>query len=81
MACEYKDILGVPRQGVHKYRIPILDIALVDTVLTFIGAWFIHKWLFPTTSYWIVLILFFILGELLHMLFCVRTPISPGSLA
>jgi len=74
MLCEYKDALGVPRQGVHKYRIPILDIALVDTVLTFIGAWLIQRYLFPETSYWIVLLLFFALGELLHVVFCIRSP-------
>jgi len=75
MSCPFKDILGKPREGSHSIRIPLLDISLVDTVLTFIGAYFIQKQ-FPKYSYLQVLIAFFVLGELLHILFCVKTQIA-----
>jgi hypothetical protein len=75
MSCPFKDILGKPGEGVHSMRIPVLDISLVDTTLTFIGAYFIQKQ-FPSYSYLQVLIAFFILGEILHVLFCVKTQIA-----
>ena len=43
--CKYKDILGVPGQGVHSFRIG--GLAVTDVVLTFIGVYFISlatKW-------------------------------------
>ena len=33
---QYKDILGVPREGIHGIR--VYDFAIVDFVMTFIGA-------------------------------------------
>ena len=42
--CKYKNIFGEPGKGVHKKRIPILNIAFIDTLLTVIGAWFIYKY-------------------------------------
>ena len=33
---KYKDIFGIPGTGLHATRIPILDIALIDTVFTII---------------------------------------------
>ncbi len=33
----YKNSLGAPRTGVHALRIPLLDVALVDVVLTWIA--------------------------------------------
>lgn len=76
MSCPFKNILGKPREGIHAMRIPIIDVALVDTVMTIIGAWFIQQLFFHSTPYWKVLLLFFILGEIMHVLFCVKTRIS-----
>ena len=39
MLCDYKNILGEPGKGVHKYR--IFNIAIVDVILTIIFAYFI----------------------------------------
>ena len=75
MSCPFKDILGKPREGSHSMRIPVIDISLADTALTFIGAYFIQK-LFPSYSYFQVLIAFFILGEILHILFCVKSQVA-----
>ena len=35
---QYKNIFGKPREGNHKSRIPVLDVATVDVVATIIGA-------------------------------------------
>ena len=70
--CKYKNILGVPGQGPHSYR--IFNIAIVDVILTIILAFiisYIFKISFVKTS-----IILFILGILLHRLFCVRTTID-----
>ena len=70
--CKYKNILGVPGQGPHSYR--IFNIAIVDVLLTLILAYilsYIFKISFVKTS-----ITLFILGILLHRLFCVRTTID-----
>jgi hypothetical protein len=75
MSCRFKDILGKPGEGSHSIRIPLLNISLMDTALTFVGAYFIQKQ-FPSYSYLQVLIAFFVLGELLHVLFCVKTQIA-----
>ena len=70
--CKYKNILGIPGQGPHSYR--IFNIAIVDVILTIILAFiisYIFKISFVKTS-----IILFILGILLHRLFCVRTTID-----
>ena len=70
--CKYKNILGVPGQGPHSYR--IFNIAIVDVILTIIVAYiisYIYNISFMKTS-----IILFILGILLHRLFCVRTTID-----
>jgi hypothetical protein len=73
MLCQYKDILGKPRKGIHSYR--IFNIAIVDVLLTIIGAYVIYLF-FPKINYFVILILFFILGIILHKIFCVRTTID-----
>ena len=70
--CKYKHILGVPGQGPHSYR--IFNIAIVDVILTIILAYII-SYLFKISLVKTSIILF-ILGILLHRLFCVRTTID-----
>ena len=70
--CKYSGILGKPREGIHSFR--IFDIAIVDVILTFVLAWFINLKL--KTNYFIVLLFCFLLGILLHKLFCVKTKIN-----
>ena len=70
--CKYKNILGVPGQGPHSYR--IFNIAIVDVLLTLILSYiisYIYNISFMKTS-----ITLFILGILLHRVFCVRTTID-----
>lgn len=74
MFCEYSEIFGKIKEGVHKYR--IFDVAIVDVIMTFIGAYFLQKTFFKKYEYYQVLIGLFILGIFLHRLFCVRTTID-----
>jgi hypothetical protein len=67
--CKYKHIFGIPNQGIHQYR--IFGLATMDIVQTIIGALLI-SWFFKI-KFWICLLALFILGEILHILFCIDT--------
>ena len=70
--CKYRNILGKPKQGIHSYR--IFNIAIADVIMTIIGSYilsYIFKW-----PFWWTLLILFILGILLHKLFCVKTTIN-----
>ena len=73
MFCAYRDVLGKVKQGVHSYR--IMNIAIVDVLLTLLGAYLIHQAM-PQYSFWLILLILFIMGIILHRLFCVRTTID-----
>lgn len=66
---KYKDIFGKPREGVHSIR--IFDFAIIDIIMTFIGAYFISK--YYKINIWLTFTLLFIYGQILHALFCVET--------
>ena len=70
--CKYKDIFGEPGQGVHSFR--IFNIAIVDVLLTILGAFLISY--FMQINFGKTLLVLFILGIILHRLFCVRTTID-----
>lgn len=72
--CPYKNIFGAPGTGVHRWRIPILNIALVDTLMTVLLAFGIFK-IFNFKSFWIVMIWTFIVGEIFHWLACTRSQV------
>lgn len=69
LLCQYKNIFGEPRKGVHSIR--LFDFAIVDILLTIVVALFI-AYIFKT-SFLFTLLSLFIVGELLHILFCVET--------
>ena len=71
--CKYKNLFGEVGKGVHSYR--IFNIAVVDTVLTILGAYIIYLF-FPKYNFYYILLFLFILGIALHRLFCVRTTID-----
>lgn len=73
--CQFKDIFGYPRIGAHEKRIPVLDIAFTDTILTVIVAWVIYKYC-NYTSYWKVLGVLILIGIIAHELFCVKTRLN-----
>ena len=70
--CKYKNALGQPKKGIHSYR--IFNIAIADVIMTLIAAVFI-SYIFKL-SYFRSAILLFILGIILHQLFCVRTTVN-----
>jgi uncharacterized membrane protein len=70
--CKYKNILGQPGKGIHSYR--LFGVAIADVIMTIIGAYII-SWIFKL-SFIKTLILLFLLGILLHRLFCVRTTVD-----
>ena len=72
--CPYKNIFGAPGTGVHRWRIPILNIALVDTLMTVLLAFGIFK-IFNFKSFWIVMLWTFIVGEIFHWLACTRSQV------
>jgi hypothetical protein len=70
--CKYKNALGEPGKGIHSYR--FFGIAIMDVILTIIGAYMISY--FYSYNFIHTLIILFILGIILHRLFCVKTTID-----
>jgi hypothetical protein len=70
--CKYKDIFGAPNTGAHRYR--IFNIAIVDVLVTLIGAYVIS--LYVSYTFTTVAIIVFIAGIIAHRLFCVRTTVD-----
>ena len=70
--CKYKNSLGIPKKGIHSYR--VLDVAIVDVIMTIILGILISY--FFKLSYLYTIISLFLLGIILHRLFCVRTTID-----
>ena len=70
--CQYSDTLGSPGKGIHSYR--LLDIAIVDVILTMIGAWLLSCFFGGSYIQWLLIL--FLTGIILHRLFCVRTTVD-----
>jgi mannose/fructose/N-acetylgalactosamine-specific phosphotransferase system component IID len=73
MFCKYKNALGKPKQGLHKYR--IFNIAIVDVLLTIACAYIFYLFN-PKFNFFVILLCLFVLGIILHRLFCVRTTVD-----
>jgi hypothetical protein len=76
--CKYKDILGEPNKGVHSIR--LFDISLVEIpetiILGMIIQYILKKCFNIDSSLWLIILILFLLGIILHRLFCVRTTID-----
>ena len=72
MFCKYRDIFGISGKGFHSIR--LMDVALGD----YIGTILLAILMSHVTKYPLVLttIFMFILGLILHILFCVPTSAS-----
>lgn len=70
--CKYKDIFGKPAKGVHKYR--IFNFAFIDIIMTIIFGFIIAQ--IFNIDIWNSIVVLFIVGILLHRLFCVRTTLD-----
>lgn len=71
--CKYKNLFGAVDTGAHSYR--IFNIAIVDVLATVIVAMILH-YLFPRIWFWYILVALFLLGIVVHRLFCVRTTVD-----
>ena len=70
--CKYKDLFGKPNTGLHSFR--IFNIAIVDLILTIFAAYlfsFLFKFSFLYSFFGL-----FILGIMMHHIFCVKTTID-----
>ena len=77
MLCQYSKLFGEPSKGLHKYR--ICNIAIIDVLMTILGAIlidYIFNKVGCKVNYWCVLFVLFVLGIVLHRLFCVKTTID-----
>jgi hypothetical protein len=72
MFCQYKNIFGVPGEGVHSTR--IFNIAIVDVIFTIILGLILSKYL--SYSIYHILVILFLLGIFFHRIFCVRTTVD-----
>ena len=70
--CRYKNALGRPGKGIHSYR--IANIAVVDVALTILMAYII--WVLTKCDFWLIFAGCFLLGIVLHRMFCVKTTID-----
>ena len=70
--CPYKFIFGKPNEGAHSYR--IFNISIVDTVCTIISAYLIS--IYYNIEFKEITIVIFLLGIIIHRLFCVKTTID-----
>lgn len=78
MSCKYANILGVPGKGAHKHG-AILDWFLTILLSVIVGTivWHFDKNRIPLGfSIFICFVCIYILGILLHYLFCVKTRVN-----
>jgi len=71
MLCKYSNIAGIPGKGFHSH---VFGIAIMDVLGTILGAWIISKWFSLPLGYTILGM--FILGIVVHKLFCVKTTLN-----
>lgn len=72
--CKYHNLFGEPDKGVHSYR--FFGFALVDTVMTVIGALVLYKIFGNGRDAWAWLLGLFLVGIVVHRLFCVNTALN-----
>jgi hypothetical protein len=69
MSCPYANLFGEPNTGIHSIR--VFDLALIDTLLTVLGAYIIAK--AYKINFFYSFIGLFVLGEILHYAFGTKT--------
>ena len=79
--CKYKNVFGEPNTGIHSVRVfnfAIFDILATILVGVLLHQYIIVEWLEMSSSIklWMVLVVLFGLGILLHRLYCVRTTVD-----
>ena len=79
--CKYKNVFGEPNTGIHSIR--IFNIAIFDVLATILVGIVLHKIIIvdllkmnDKIKLWMVLVVLFALGILLHKAFCVKTTVD-----
>lgn len=72
MLCDYRHIFGEARKGFHSWR--LFDIAIGDVILTLLLSLFISYVI--KVNVIITFTIVFIIGIIVHRLFCVNTKIN-----
>ena len=70
--CKYRDIFGKVGEGGHSLR--IFNIAVLDTVLTFVAAYIINFYL--KSNVFLIFFILIIASILIHRAFCVETTLT-----
>jgi hypothetical protein len=71
MFCNYKNALGIPGKGIHFH---VFGVAIMDVIMTILSGALL-AYLFKWNYLWTIIILF-LLGIILHRLFCVKTTLD-----
>ena len=71
--CKYKNALGKPGKGIHRFR--IANIAVADVALTFVLAYVLYV-ILGKYNYWVILYFCFLAAVILHRMFCVKTTVD-----
>ena len=72
--CKYSNLFGAPNTGAHSYR--LLGIAIVDVVATIFLGIFIKTYFLKNTDILKIMSFLFLLGIILHRVFCVKTTVD-----
>lgn len=72
MSCSYKNLFGIPGEGIHKYR--IFGVAAVDLGLTLAVALILSRW--QKVNFLLVFIGLMMLSVFVHKFFCVKTTLT-----
>lgn len=70
--CKYRDIFGKVGTGVHSLR--LFNIAVVDTLLTLLAAYFISSYL--KSNLLLTFVILMLASILIHRAFCVETTLT-----
>lgn len=71
MFCKYSNSLGEPNKGIHTH---FLGLAIFDLIGTILIALLISH--YSKVNFWLIFGIIFLLGILLHRLFCVDTTVN-----
>lgn len=70
--CKYKNVLGEPNKGIHSYR--LFGVAIADVIMTIVVAYLLS--ISFNIKFIYTVIILFVLGIILHRVFCVKTTID-----
>jgi len=79
LLCKYKNMFGEPGKGAHAAR--LFGLARNDILATLVGALVVTMYVnVNKTNFWKTFLkvsaALFVLGWVLHLLFCVKTPLT-----